>query len=269
MNRYSLPLLSAIAVGILVIAVNLQAGGAKGSAWKPFLPDDAFKALSERSMQTIEEAAKSADKNAAERIEVEAAVLAGYTLSVKNPKDDAISALRGAALNAAEAARKNELKKLIDFKKSIAAAPKAPAEVKDIKTYLHATEPMMKAFLSKAKGGEGIHAELQYQPKLKNLNGVEALLSTLASKKISDDNLAKVSKELPLMAYRVAVMGSITYEFAPKKGAEKWREYSAAMRDSAISLAAQTHKKNGEGVMKAALALESSCIDCHSEFKNK
>lgn len=267
MNRCIFSLISAIAAGILVIAVNLQAGGAKGSAWKPFLPDDAYKVLTERSMQAIEETAKGVDKNAAERIEVEAAVLAGYTLSVKNPKDDAISTLRGAAMKAVEAARKNELKKLIEFKKSIAAAPKAPAEVKDIKAYLHATEPMMKAFLSKAKGGDGIHADLQYQPKLKNLNGVEALLSTLAAKKISDDNLVKVSKELPLMAYRVAVMGSITYEFAPKKDADKWREYSAAMRDSSITLADATQKKNGEGVMKAALALESSCIDCHSVFK--
>jgi hypothetical protein len=107
-----------------------------------------------------------------------------------------------------------------------------------------------------------------YQPKLKNLNGVEALIGALATKKLSDDNLARVSKELPRLAYRIAVMGSLTHEFTPAKETEKWREYSAAMRDSSITLGDAASKKNAAGLMKAALALESSCIDCHSVFKN-
>jgi hypothetical protein len=268
MKRTPMMLIPFFAVLSFILTANLDAGGTKASAWKMFLPDDAYKVLTERSIRAIEDAAKSTEKNAVDRAEVEAAILAGYTLSAKNPKDEAVSTLRGAALQASAAARKNDLKKLSDFKKSITTAPKAPAEIKDIKLYLHATEPMMKGFLSKAKGGEGIHAELMYQPKLKNLNGVEALIGALATKKISDDNLAKVTKELPLLAYRVAVMGSLTYEFTPAKDAEKWREYSAAMRDSSITLADATNKKSAAGVMKAALALESSCIDCHSVFKN-
>jgi len=253
---------------LLLTSHKVPAGGGKGPAWMPMLPDDAYKVLTERSIQAIEDAAKSDAKNAADLIEIEAAVLAGYTLSIKEAKGDAASTLRGAAMQATVAARAKDLAKLKDFKKSIAAAPKAPAEMKDVKTYLHATEPMMKAFLSKAKGGEGIHTDLQYQPKLKNLNGIEALISTLASKKISDDNLAKVAKELPLLAYRISIMGSLTSHFAPEKDANKWREYAGEMRDHAMNLAAETNKKNSDGVMKAALKLESSCIDCHSVFKN-
>ena len=267
MMRLSLMLSGFLSLGVLVCSVDGGAG--KSAAWKPFLPDDAYKELTTRSIGVIEEIAKAPGKNADDKIEVEAAILAAYTLSSKNAKEDAVSTLRGAALQAVQAARKGNLKKLTAFGKSALTAPKAPAEVEDFTTYLHATEPMMKMFLSKAKGGEGIHADLQYQVKLKNLNGIEALLSSLAGKKLSDENLAKVSKELPLLGYRLAAVGSITHELAPKKDVAKWREYSATMRDEAIKLAEAAGKKNSDGVLKAATALENSCIECHSAFKNK
>jgi hypothetical protein len=264
----SLILFSSIATltfGLLV--TTGQAGGGKASAWKPFLTDESYKELTTRSIKLIEENAKAGGKNAADRIEAEAAILAGYTLSSARAKDEEASRLRGAALAAAERARKVETIKLVEFGKMVASAAKQPAEIKDFTTYLHATEPMMKMFLSKAKGGEGIHPDLQYQPKLKNLNGIEALLGGLATKKLSDDNLTKVSKELPLLAYRIAVVGSVTHELAPKKDAGKWREFSITMRDSSLALADAAQKKNSEGLMKAALALENSCIECHSEYK--
>ena len=147
-------------------------------------------------------------------------------------------------------------------------SPELPPDVKDWTKVLHATEPMMKIFLSKAKGGEGIHAELQYHPSLKNLNGIEALIGKLAGKKLSDDNLTKVEKELPYLGYRLAVVGSITHEFTPKKEVEKWREFSRDMRDASIALAESARKKDGDGVMKAASALENTCVECHSVFKN-
>ena len=248
--------------------VDANAGGKTPTVWTPALPDAAFKELSQRSIQFIEASAKTGEKGASDKIEVEAAVLVGYTLSVKNPKDDAIAQLRGAALHAAKSARKNDLKNLSAFGKSIAAAPKAPADIKDWKTLLHATEPMMKMFLTKAKGGEGIHADLQYHPSLKNLNGIEALISKLAAKKLSDDNLAKVEKELPNLGYRLAVVASITHEFTPTKEVEKWRDLSHDMRAASLALADAAVKKNGDGVLTAARAIENSCVECHSVFKS-
>jgi hypothetical protein len=248
--------------------LDVDAGGEKPTVWTSVLPDGAFKELSQRSIQFIEASSKSGDKGAKDKIEVEAAILVGYTLSVKNPKDEAIAQLRGAAIDAAKSARANEFKNLTAFGKSIAVAPKAPPEVKDWKAVLHATEPMMKMFLTKAKGGEGIHVDLQYHPSLKNLNGIEALISKLAAKQLSEDSLAKVEKELPNLAYRVAVIAAITREFAPKKDVEKWRDLSHDMQAASLALADAANKKNGEGVLKAALALENSCVECHSVFKS-
>ncbi len=253
---------------VTLLASGVQGGG-KSSAWKPYLPDDAYKELTARSIKFIEEIATSGDKNAHEKTEVEAAILAAYTLSSKNAAGDAASSLRGASLQAAQSARKSDLKKLAAFGKNIATAPKAPAEIKDFTAYLQATEPMMKMFLSQKKGGEGIHPDLHYQVKLKNLNGIEALLSSLAGKKLNDENMAKVSKELPLLAYRLAAVGSITHELTPKKDVAKWREFSIVMRDESIKLAEGASKKNADEILRAATAVENSCIDCHSVFKNK
>src|SRR5262249_36812043 len=158
-----------------------------------------------RSIAAIEEIAKTGSPKVKEKIEVEAAILAAYTLSVKDP--NAAATLRGAALQAVQEARKGNTKALTAFGKRVAPAAKAPADVKDFTTYLHATEPMMQMFLSKAKGGEGIHPDLRYQKKLENLNGIEALLNSLAGKKLNEENLGKVSKELPLLGYRLAVVG--------------------------------------------------------------
>ena len=228
----------------------------------PILPADAYKELSERSIKAIEEMAKANGPAAREKINVEAAILAAYTLSTKSAGDDAVAQLRGAAL----AAPKADLKALAAFGNTIKAAPKAPANGKNLKVEL---VDLMEIFRNKSKGGEGIHVDLQYQPKLKNLNGIESLIGTLGAKKISDDNLAKISKELPNLAYRSAVVALLTGGLAPEKGAAEWRDLSVKMRDASIAMAEAAQKKNADGVFKAAQALESTCTQCHSAFKKK
>jgi hypothetical protein len=254
----------ALSLLALVLTDTGNAGDKKAAPWQPLLPADVYKELTGRSIQTIEAAARSADKDTALKITVEAAILAGYTLSAPNPRDEASLALRGAAL----AARKQDLKQLADFGKTIKTA-KGPADVKDWKPYLPEITDLMEIFRGKSKGGEGISADLQYHPKLKNLNGIESLIGTLAAKKLSDENLAKVAKELPNLAYRVAVVASLTHEYAPEKDTAKWRELSIQMRDASVALARAAHKKNGDGVMQSALALENSCTQCHRDFKKR
>jgi hypothetical protein len=252
-----------------VLCVSESPAGKKTTAWKEILPDDVYKELTKRSIAFIETTAKTGDKDLADRIEVEAAILAAFTMSVKDPAADGPSMMRGAALQASKAARAGDLDKLKNFGATVGKAPKAPAQIKDFTVYLQATEPMMKTFLGKGKKGDGIHPDLQYQVKLKNLNGIEALVSTLAGKKLTDENVAKLSKELPFVAYRLAAAGSITHEFTPKKDVDKWRDLSATMRDQAVALAEAASKKNGANILKAATALDNTCIECHSAFKNK
>jgi hypothetical protein len=269
MKRSLFCAIAATPILLFLVLSRSHAGGEQGGAWKPFLPADAYKELTKRSIANIETTATSGAKDAAEKIEAEAAIIVAYTLSVKNRDDAAFSKLRGAALLAVQKARNGELKKLADFGKSIASAPNAAAEKITRKEYLQELPWAMEIFKGKSKGGDGLHMDLQYHPKLKNLNGIEALIGALSGKKLSEENVAKVEKELPLLAYRIAVVGAITREFAPEKRAEQWRDLSMQMRDASIALAEASQKKNPGGILKAATTLESSCTQCHSAFKGK
>jgi len=266
MKRSVLSILLSLPALLLLVASSGQAGD-KATAWKPILPAQVYQELTKRSILSIEAIAKSNAKDAAEKIEAEAAILVGYTLSVKNSSDESVGKLRGATIQAVQAARSGQAKKLADFGKTIASAPNASAEQVSRKQILQELQWMMENFRGKAKGGEGLHADLQYHPKLKNLNSTEAFLGAIAGKKLSDENLDKVAKELPNFAYRVAVMGSITHEFAPTKGAAQWQELAVTMRDASIALAEAAQKKDANGVFKAAQSLENSCTHCHMAFK--
>lgn len=259
--------LTCIVLFVFTVLVPLgaipAAGEKKPTSWRLFIPAEAYEEITLRSLKTIEKAAVSDDKTAAQRIEVEAAFLAGCTLSTRPGGGD----YRAAAKYAADLARSGKFKELANFSQDFFRIQRV-GDVNDVTKITKNTELLMKTMFTKAKGGEGIHPDLHYLPKLKNLNGIEALIGALANKKLSDENLAKVSKELPLLAYRVAVLGALTHEFTPKKDIEKWRDYSLTMRDASIALAEASAKKDAEGILKTALAIESSCIDCHSVFKN-
>lgn len=263
MNRTLLLTIAVMTLTLSVICSQSRAG--QDAGFKSILPAEVYKELTRRSIATIEAIAKSTAKDAAEKCEAEAAILIGYTLSVKD--DDDVSKLRGAALDAVKLARGGQVKKLAELGKSITAAPKTAANKATRKEYLQELNWMMENFRGKNKGGEGLHADLQYHPKLKNLNGTEAFLGAIAGKKLSDENLDKIAKELPNFAYRTAVIGSITYEFAPEKDAAKWRELSKQMRDASVALADAGQKKNADGVFKAAQSLEASCTQCHMAFR--
>ena len=112
-----------IATSVLVFSLYLvfpnaggDAGDAKAAAWKPFLAADTYKELTMRSIKAIEATAQAKPKDAAEKIEVEAAILVGYTLSVKNPAEENVAKLRGAAIQAVQA-RVRALRRLKNWRR--------------------------------------------------------------------------------------------------------------------------------------------------------
>lgn len=264
MQRILIPLALLTTLGLASSGVT---GGKVERPWKPFLPDDAYLELTKRSIATIEELAKSDEKNAAGRAHAEVTILAAYTLAVAKAKDAEVALLRGAAFAGARQIGEKNIKALAKFSSSIQGSLLAPADVAMLKPRGASLDDLMEIFRTKAKGGEGIHLELQYHPKLKNTNGIESLLGALSAKKLSAENVDKVAKELPNLAYRIAVVGAITYEYAPAKDTPKWRDLSNQMRDASMALAEAGKKKNADGIHKAATSLENSCTECHRAFK--
>ncbi len=177
---------NAAAFILFVLAFGASPAGDKPAPWKPFLPEDAHDVLAMRSRTTVMEMGKAGNK---ERVEVEEAIIAGYALSVER---------KSGGLK--EGARQEEIAKL-----------RTKMQRKEL------FAEMMETFRNRAKQRvDGIHADLQYLPKLKNQNSVEALIGALANKKLSEENLAKVEKELPLLSYRIAVMANLSQHAAPR-----------------------------------------------------
>jgi hypothetical protein len=251
-----------------------EAGDAKAPAWKHFLPRQEYEELTKRSLARLGALAKD-EKSEISDVRAEALILAGYAMSTKTaplaslpqPAQAVKIADLGARKDGAEAARKLAVK-LASGKTD----EKDAAEIKSWRGAIGDVKDIMYPLATHAKKGEGIHADLKYNDKMKNQNGIEALINALATKKMTDANLGKMSKELELLGYRVATIGALTLQRGPaekKKGIEDrvWDDQAVMMRDAAIELAEGARKKDGPAILEASKRLENSCVECHAYFK--
>ena len=270
-------------LGLLAIAAASTAGD-KASPWKEFLPADAAKDLAKRSQERIGELAglKNDGDESYEVLRAEALILAGTARCA--PEAAKLRGLGSQAMNLAGATtmQKKEKGKVVRI---LAAAllkekldtPELFDEPKSWPTAIGDLKSLMTLFETKAKKGEGLHPDLHYNNKVKNANGIEAMIYAMADKKLSDANAAKVSKELEMLAYRVAVIGEICRVRGPggypktkgdkKPDAKVWAEQSIVMRDASAELAVAARKKDSGGILEAAKKLENTCVECHADFK--
>ncbi len=268
-----------LAAGVTVsAAVLLLARGSAGGpteAWQPILPKEVYQELLKRETDIIQAALKDkpGDK-AISRAKFGAVLIAALTKSVKDGvAAGELQATRDTALQLAGTLSK---KGQLDAAKKLAAdlpkgkADPAPSAV-NWGSFLQAAD-LMDPYRTKDKGGDGMHADLQSNARLKGaLNGIEEKILALAKKAPTAAAMDKEAKELELLGYHTAVVGSLTYYYAPpKKGKQdpqEWRKLAAQMRDNAVSLAAAAKKKDAEGVFKASDNLSSSCSQCHTAFR--
>jgi hypothetical protein len=263
----------AAALSLILLPPPDSAGGAKSPTWRSFLPYSAYQELVRRSVSRIHTLAKDAD--AADALRAEAVILAGYTISAKDNVGS--TTLRQSAIQIATLAGKadtaEEARKLaaaLTVPKSGASGTTKGAPTIDWPVAIGRIRAVMVPLASKAKGGEGIAMELQYTAPLKKQNSSEALLAALATKKLSAANAGKVTKELELLAYRMATIGALTRRRGPTKNkddAVQWDEQAVLMRDSAADLADAARKKDLAAIMAASNRLVGTCVECHANFK--
>lgn len=265
------------AAAALTAAICLLAGpgaaGDKGQVWKQFLPADAYKELVSRAAKNVEEALTGKpSEEAVKKAQFNALLIAGYAMSAEGAQ---LSGMPEAALHLAKFAgqkgKQDEARKMAEaLGAGRVTSNGGKAKFGDAKAYLADRADLMEHFKTRAKGGEGIHPSLQSNIRLKGTqNGIEEKLRSLAMKKVSEANAKKESAELALLGYRAAVVGAVTYFYAPKKNAQEWHDLSLAMRDAGIALADAAKKKDAEAISKAANSLNSSCNQCHSAFRGK
>jgi hypothetical protein len=255
---------------LALMAAPGQTGSDKAPTWKPFLPQDTYQEMVKRSLDRIHTLAKDSEATAALR--AEALILAGCTISTKDPTTTAGLRLRAITI-ATLAAEKDGGEKARKLAAELAQAKgdaKAKIPTIDWPAAIGEIVDLMTPLANKAKGGEGIPAELQYSAKLKSQNGTEALLVALATKQLSVANTGKFAKELEMIGYRVATIGALTRRRGPTKNKEEaklWDEEAAEMRDLGVELAEASRKKDAPAILAASKRLVSACAECHATFR--
>jgi hypothetical protein len=263
--------------GALAAAVGLLAGpggaGEKGKVYKQFLPPDAYKELVARAAKAAEEAlAGTPNEDAVKKAQFNGLMIAAYALSAKGGGAD-LGGTQDYALKMAKAA--GEKGKADQARMYAASLVKGTGsregERKDLtnpSAYVGDVNELMEHLKTKNKGGEGIHPSLQSNIRLKGTqNGIEEKLRALAMRKLTDANMKKEADELALLGYRMAVLGELTYFYAPKKKTKEWQDLSLDQRNAGVALAEAAKQKDVEAVYKASEALNSSCTQCHSGFR--
>jgi hypothetical protein len=263
-----------LTIAVLIAgAPGLTAGGDK-APWQPTLPKEVAEELAKRELDTVKTILDGTPDDAGiSRAKLGAVLIAVITLSGKDKgsADDQRGVRERALLLAQALGQKGgwaEAKKLsADLLKQ-----KAGPEKKVGWDKLLTGADLMDTFRTKAKGGDGIHPDLQSYVKLKGaLNGIEEKIRALSMKELNDAGMKKEAKELELLAYRTAVLGALTYNYAPpkagKKDPELWRQYSLKMRDLSVDLAAAAQKGDPATVLKVSSNLYASCTQCHGTFK--
>jgi hypothetical protein len=280
MKRYGRCLIVGLTVlaGVCVAAGLGQAGGGKKDPWQPILTKEVFKELVKREAEKIQQVLSAKpDEDTMKRAAFGAVLIYAYTKSVKAGAVDDLDGTANKAVMLYAAIRDKggleQAKKLTaDLLAGNTKAGAKAAFPKELDKLLTNAE-LMDHFRTLAKGGDGIHPDLQNNLKFKGaLNGIEEKVRYLSLKELSPAGIKKEAKELELLGYRTSVVGALTYLYAPPtkmgpKDPDDWRRFSLAMRDSAVDMAAAAAKGDVAAVFRAGNALNSSCSQCHSEFR--
>jgi hypothetical protein len=271
-------------VGLTVLAAfwlaadSGQAGGGQKEAWMPILPKEIYKELVKREADKIQQIlGGKVEEDGLRRAAFGATLIMACAKSVKEGSGEDIDGTYATAALLYKALRQKDglenakllAANLVAGKTKGAAAP----NIKDLGKPMD-NRDLMDHFRPVAKGGDGMHPDLQNNIKFKGaLNGIEEKIRYLDMKELSAAGIKKEAKELELLGYRTAVVGALTYLYAPptkigNKDPEDWRRFSIAMRDSGVALASAAAKADAAGVRKASSPLNSSCNQCHSGFRN-
>ena len=122
---------------------------------------------------------------------------------------------------------------------------------------------VMQAFKPEAKGG------------IMAGQGIELKVMALAKKTVPADQLAKESADLIKMAQHTKAIGDINHYYAPKDKKPKmdpkdWVKYNDDMKKFSLELVEVLKKPKADPaeVKKVSNSLNSSCVNCHTTFRD-
>ena len=269
-----------VAAGLCTFILALTGFGeaiGEKESWQAILPRDVYQELTRREIAVVQNQLENTpNERSLNRAKFGALLIAALTKSVKD--GPAAEDLRGPREMAIM------LTNVISKKEPLAPARKLAAqllgptlvaadkpEVVDWRGFLE-TPVLMVHFLPKSEGGDGIHADLQSNDRLKgSKNGILEKIRHLSTTELTAPKLESEAKELELFGYRSAVIGSLIYHLVPakikpNKTAQQWQDLAIEMRDHSVELAVAAQKRDAAAVLKASASLRSACSRCHNVF---
>lgn len=159
------------------------------------------------------------------------------------------------------AADKEDLKKAMDaidqLIKSDGKGAEAAAKASGIDIMMHLFKP-------KSKGGIGVG------PKG---DGIEIKIINLAKKALPAAQLTKEAEDLITMAKQTKAIGDVNAFYGPTmkragKDPAEWKKYNEEMKQFSLELIAAVKGGKPDDVKKAANSINSSCVNCHTVFRD-
>jgi hypothetical protein len=248
---------TACLAAVFVLGVCLIGGPVGGADSPPALVSDAeFAAVGEHSTREIRAALEGKPgRRAAERGRVAAVMLAAYAQQDLTGKEASRRAtVRDAALRTADLIKEAEYGKAAE---QAAALPKLAADakakrepVKLFGAYLD-VEELMSQFRAPKPG------DADLESRLEKLAGAPEGVVTA-------DALAALRQT----AVQCAVAAELSQMHVPApENAAAWRRLGDDMRKAAVAVAAAAQAKDGKAAFIAVGRLNTSCRDCHKQFR--
>lgn len=298
MHARVLVLGAALATALLAVAPSGNGEAADDKIWQPILTeavlndlvkqvsdriqadlktgppkeDDVRKKLQDKLMRAPkDDEVKEIMVGYGERLEGQALFVA---IAAQSTKGDAqqLATLRDAGLKLQELLSDNktwdDAAKLAASLPTLKADPKASTKPVDFKGKV-AIGDVMKLFRLRFNGGLGFAANKDMPG-----DGQESRLISLAGRRAPAlKDVEAQAEDIQRFAYMMAVIGQLAEEQTPTeamkdKDPKQWKQWSADMRKEGLELAKAAKSKNPDDVNKAAKALHSSCISCHTKWRD-
>jgi cytochrome c556 len=271
---------TALALGVLLLTAAGPGGAAgdKPLVWKPVIPrdaaDDLVKYLGELTQKSLAKgppAGEDAKKDWTDKLRGTGLLVAAVTASAQGGDSEPLAAARAAGLQLSEDVDKERF----DAAKTTAAA------LASLKATAKGGEPLaadkielldvMNTLRLRSKGGLGFGLK---PPAQASTDGIESKLLGLSKRPLPAAEMNKQADDLVRSAYILVAISEVTDGHLPKKkgatgkGAREWAGWSEDMRAAALQLAEAAKKKNSAGVKAAVNKLNSTCSECHGEFRD-
>jgi hypothetical protein len=135
------------------------------------------------------------------------------------------------------------------------------AEAEAIRKKFDDLKPIMYIFKPRAKGGIGVGPK---GPR----DGIEFRFQDLGKKSSAAAQIAKQKEDLIRAAQITKAVGDVADLYVPKKDAAKWKKYNQEMKKGADELIEALEKGDPAKIKAAANNVNSSCNQCHADFRD-